>query len=114
VKVKRLLDQMFGRPDPMRTVPNVEPVATRDDDGTITFTAIVPKLDPKSVRIDRQGKGTSLCGESVGFGRGGGSGSPKTSFSIWSCLSPRRHADHAIRRADVDIRLPPPRKQNSS
>jgi hypothetical protein len=48
---------MFGRPDPMATMPKVEPVATREDDGTITFTAIVPKLDPKSVRIDRKGKG---------------------------------------------------------
>jgi hypothetical protein len=83
----------------MKTVPKVEPVATRDGDGDgiITFTAIVPKLDPKSVRIERQRKGQL-----------------RTSFSIWSRLSPRRHADHAIRRADVDIRLPPPRKQNSS
>jgi hypothetical protein len=57
VNVQRLLDQIFGRPDPMTTKPKVKPVATREDDGTITFTAIVPKLDPKSVQIDRKGKG---------------------------------------------------------
>jgi hypothetical protein len=82
---QRLPDQIFGRPDPMTTMPKVKPVATREDDGTITFTA-VPKVDPKSVQIDGNGRGTLSCGESVGYGRAGGSGSPKTSFSTWSCL----------------------------
>jgi hypothetical protein len=56
-EMQRLLDKMLGRPDPIITMPKVKPVATREEDGTITFTAIVPKLDPKSVQIDREGKG---------------------------------------------------------
>ena len=56
VKVRRLLGHLFGRPDPMATMPKVRPVATRDDDGTITFTAIVPRLDPRSLKIERKGR----------------------------------------------------------
>jgi hypothetical protein len=57
VRSLRLVDRIFGRPDPMATMPKVEPVATRDEDGTVSFTAIVPKLDPKTLRIERRGKG---------------------------------------------------------
>lgn len=53
----RLIDRVFGRSHPVATLPEVEPFATRDEDGTITLVAIVPKLDPKTVRIDRLDKG---------------------------------------------------------
>jgi hypothetical protein len=59
MSVRGVLARLVGAaaPDPMATMPSVEPVATPEDDGTIKVREHVPKLDPASLHLEHKGKG---------------------------------------------------------
>jgi hypothetical protein len=53
-----LLSRILGPdPDPAATMPEVEPFATREDDGSIAAKATVPKLDQSTLKVERKGEG---------------------------------------------------------